>query len=99
MALVLLAGAVLRGLGPSQWQSPRAYLRDDRGVALCLHRRHWVRLEALTLSGYAPVYLWLRWREASGRRGGALLWRGSLPEPLYRAFLRQHRRFPALTLF
>jgi hypothetical protein len=99
MVLGLVAGAVLRAWGPRQWQSPRAYRRDDRGVALCLPRRHWVRLEALTLAGYAPIYLWLRWREPSGRRGSALLWRGSLPEPLYRAFVRQHRRFPAISLF
>jgi len=99
MALGLLAGAVLRAWGPRQWQTPRAYRRDDRGVALCLPRRDWVQLEALALAGYAPLYLWLRWREPSGRRGSALLWRGSLPEPLYRAFVRQYRRFPALTLF
>lgn len=99
MALVLLAGAMLRAWGPCQWQSPRAYRRDDRGVALCLPRRHWVQLEALALAGYAPMYLWLRWREPSGRRGSALLWRGSLPESLYRAFLRQQRRVAALTLF
>ena len=79
MVLGLVAGAVLRAWGPRQWQSPRAYRRDDRGVALCLPRRHWIRLEALTLVGYAPIYLWLRWREPSGRRGSALLWRGSLP--------------------
>ena len=99
LALVLIAGALLRAWGPRQWQSPRAYRRDDRGVALCLPRRDWVQLEALALAGYAPLYLWLRWREPSGRRGSALLWRGSLPEPLYRAFVRQYRRFPALTLF
>jgi hypothetical protein len=99
MALGLLAGVLLRAFGPCQWQAPRAYRRDDRGVALCLPRRDWVQLEALTLAGYAPIYLFLRWREPSGRRGSALLWRGSLPEPLYRAFVREHRRFPALTLF
>ena len=99
MALGLLAGVLLRAFGPSQWQAPRAYRRDDRGVALCLPRRDWVQLEALTLAGYAPIYLFLRWREPSGRRGSALLWRGSLPEPLYRAFVRQYRRFPSLTLF
>ena len=99
MALGLLAGALLRAWGPPQWQTPRAYRRDDRGVALRLPRRDWVQLEALALAGYAPLYLWLRWREPSGRRGSALLLRGSLPEPLYRAFVRQYRRFPALTLF
>jgi hypothetical protein len=99
MALGLLAGALLRAFGPCQGQAPRAYRRDDRGVALCLPRRDWVQLEALTLAGYAPIYLFIRWREPSGRRGSALLWRGRLSEPLYRAFVREHRRFPALTLF
>lgn len=99
MVLGLLAGAVLRAWGPHQWQAPWAYRRDDRGVALHLPGRRWVQLEALALAGYAPLYLWLRWRESSGRRGSAVLWRGSLPEPLYRAFVREHRRFPALTLF